>query len=43
MIILDTIFGAWFEIVPFNFFVGAMALLIIFNFLYILMSKWDMV
>ena len=40
---IQDIFTAYFQLIPYEFFEMVMVLVFIFNFLYLLISKWDMV
>ena len=40
---IQDIFTASFQLIPYEFFEMVMVLVFIFNFLYLLISKWDMV
>jgi hypothetical protein len=43
MTALDTIFGAWFSIVTYDLHLALMTAIVIFEFLYIFISRWDLV
>lgn len=39
---IDQIFGAFFQVIPYEFFEGAMGLVILFEFFYTFFENWDM-